>query len=337
MEGGTTGRRRRLGDMKRGQSELAREEVIAKYHHNSDDEDEEDLSIFPDTDALLTALQQNTDCFADVSASFRNRGILNGFPSCDVLTDTPLWSQDFTSKQSSISTPIDSQSSICVSSPNSTINPKGRDNKGMGATSGSSGEQSDEDDIEIEAGQCEQSTEPVDVKRIKRMVSNRESARRSRSRKQAHLVELEQQVDQLRGENASLFKQLTDAAQQFKDSTTNNRVLKSDVEALRAKVKLAEDMVARGSLKSSLSHLLQNHLGISQSFNMCRLGGIVSPTITVGGGDDVSFPGITQNSNLGVENADAINGSIKNGIISDAVSCVSENWLWEPHVPTMSK
>ena len=38
----------------------------------------------------------------------------------------------------------------------------------MGAISGSSGEQSDEDDIEIEAGQCEQSTEPVDVKRIKR-------------------------------------------------------------------------------------------------------------------------------------------------------------------------
>ena len=102
-------------------------------------------------------------------------------------------------------------------------------------------------------------------------------------------------------------------------------------------MKLAEDMVARGSLKSSLSHLLQNHLGISQSFNMCRLGGIVSPPITVGGGDDVSFPGITQNSNLGVENADAINGTIKNGIISDAVSCVSENWSWEPRVPTMSK
>lgn len=44
------------------------------------------------------------------------------------------------------------------------------------------------------------------------------------------------QVDHLRGENATLFKQLTDASQQFKDATTNNRVLKSDVEALRAKV-----------------------------------------------------------------------------------------------------
>ena len=79
MEGGTSGRRTRLGDMKRGQSELAREEVINKYHHNSnsDDDDEEDLSIFPDTDALLTALQQNTDYFADVSAPFRNRVCLS--------------------------------------------------------------------------------------------------------------------------------------------------------------------------------------------------------------------------------------------------------------------
>lgn len=44
------------------------------------------------------------------------------------------------------------------------------------------------------------------------------------------------QVELLRGENESLFKQLAEATQQFKDSTTNNRVLRSDVEALRAKV-----------------------------------------------------------------------------------------------------
>lgn len=44
------------------------------------------------------------------------------------------------------------------------------------------------------------------------------------------------QVDQLRGENSTLFKNMTNANQQFKDATNNNRVLKSDVEALRAKV-----------------------------------------------------------------------------------------------------
>ncbi|PWA77055.1 5-enolpyruvylshikimate-3-phosphate synthase [Artemisia annua] len=43
------------------------------------------------------------------------------------------------------------------------------------------------------------------------------------------------QVEQLRGEYSILFKQLMNAIQQFKDASTNNRVLKSDVEALRAK------------------------------------------------------------------------------------------------------
>lgn len=47
------------------------------------------------------------------------------------------------------------------------------------------------------------------------------------------------QVEQLRGEYSTLFKQLTNARQQFKDASTNNRVLKSDVEALRAKVLLS--------------------------------------------------------------------------------------------------
>lgn len=44
------------------------------------------------------------------------------------------------------------------------------------------------------------------------------------------------QVEQLRGEHASLFKQLTDATQQLQDAATDNRVLNSDVEALRMKV-----------------------------------------------------------------------------------------------------
>lgn len=101
------------------------------------------------------------------------------------------------------------------------------------------------------------------------MVSNKESARRSRNTKQDHLTELEQQVcnffnkienllnpfiknarfkscvcvcvcvfkvGQLCEEYTTLFKQLTSGSQQFKDASTNNRVLKADVEALRAKV-----------------------------------------------------------------------------------------------------
>ncbi|KAG7610712.1 Basic-leucine zipper domain [Arabidopsis suecica] len=86
---------------------------------------------------------------------------------------------------------------------------------------------------------------PTNVKRVKRMLSNRESARRSRRRKQAHLSELETQVSQLRVENSKLMKGLTDVTQTFNDASVENRVLKANIETLRAKVKMAEETVKR--------------------------------------------------------------------------------------------
>ncbi|CAN4111292.1 unnamed protein product [Withania somnifera] len=111
-------------------------------------------------------------------------------------------------------------------------------------TSGSSGDQSDDGEAEGEA-ETTQGTDPADVKRVRRMLSNRESARRSRRRKQAHLTELEAQVSQLRVENSSLLKRLTDISQKYNESAVDNRVLKADVETLRAKVKMAEETVKR--------------------------------------------------------------------------------------------
>ena len=61
------------------------------------------------------------------------------------------------------------------------------------------------------------------------------------------------QVEKMQGENATLFKQLTNATHQFKDATTNNRVLKSDVEALRAKVLLLLFHFLLGHLETSTS------------------------------------------------------------------------------------
>ncbi|KAL0685847.1 hypothetical protein Bca4012_052695 [Brassica carinata] len=77
---------------------------------------------------------------------------------------------------------------------------------------------------------------PTNIKRVKRMLSNRESARRSRRRKQAHLSELETQVSQLRVENSNLMKGLTDVTQTFNDAAVEKRVLKANIETLRAKV-----------------------------------------------------------------------------------------------------
>ncbi|CAI9102648.1 OLC1v1000950C2 [Oldenlandia corymbosa var. corymbosa] len=111
-------------------------------------------------------------------------------------------------------------------------------------TSGSSREESDEDDAEEET-EGTQNLDPADAKRMRRMLSNRESARRSRRRKQAHLTELETQVSQLRVENSSLLKRLTDVSTKYNEAAVDNRVLKADVETLRAKVKMAEETVKR--------------------------------------------------------------------------------------------
>ncbi|KAL2490105.1 bZIP transcription factor RISBZ4 [Forsythia ovata] len=326
-------------DMKRSPSELALQELFP-----SEDEKklEQKIQIFGGADDDFFAVDNG-----DLSFSYKNLEMIKGLSSYNQLADNPHEPQNFNAKASNKSATIDSQSSLCVDSPSSETKTKGQDNRATGASSGSSGEQSDEDDQEIEAGPCGQSTNPVDSKRIKRMVSNRESARRSRRRKQAHLADLDQQVKQLQGEYESLFKQLADATQQFKDAATNNRVLKSNVEALRAKkqeilellsdkssvqpqVKLAEDMVARGSLTSSLSHLLQNYLNTPQALMNNNIGrmDIVSPTIAIQGDDNASYPGITDSTQL--ENSNTFNGT--NGVISDTVGCVSDIWPWESHV-----
>ncbi|KZV47313.1 hypothetical protein F511_07736 [Dorcoceras hygrometricum] len=120
-------------------------------------------------------------------------------------------------------------------------------------TSGSSGEQSDDDEAEGDT-ETTQNRDPADAKRVRRMLSNRESARRSRRRKQAHLTELETQVGQLRVENSSLLKRLTDISQKYNEAAVDNRVLKADVETLRAKVKMAEETVKRVTGLNPLFH-----------------------------------------------------------------------------------
>ncbi|EOX94592.1 hypothetical protein QUC31_004603 [Theobroma cacao] len=111
-------------------------------------------------------------------------------------------------------------------------------------TSGSSREDSDDDELEGDTETTE-NMDPADAKRARRMRSNRESARRSRRRKQAHMNDLEAQVGQLRVEHSTLLKRLTDMNHKYDEAAVDNRILKADIETLRAKVKMAEETVKR--------------------------------------------------------------------------------------------
>ncbi|TVU41899.1 hypothetical protein EJB05_15458 [Eragrostis curvula] len=86
---------------------------------------------------------------------------------------------------------------------------------------------------------------PDAEKLSRRKASNRESARRSRSRKAAHMKDLEDQVAHLRVENSLLLTRLDALNQKYKAAAVDKRVLRAEMETLRTKIKMAEDTVNR--------------------------------------------------------------------------------------------
>jgi len=69
-----------------------------------------------------------------------------------------------------------------------------------------------------------------------RILWNRESARRSRERKQAHLDDLHARLTGLRVVNSSLQRRLSDVYQKFIEVAFDNRMLKAETETLRERV-----------------------------------------------------------------------------------------------------
>ncbi|KAJ6803964.1 basic leucine zipper 9 [Iris pallida] len=353
--------------MKRSGSEWDLEEFLRPVVANGLNDDRNPAAPPPPEDLLLRSspplqkprLSAGVFSVADVCGfGFADHpDALSNHANEGAFTGSQIWSQNLGTRPSSISVTIESESSLYAGSPTSSLKPKNIDNQAPGGTSDS--DQSDDESLEMDAGSCEQGTNIIDIKRMRRMVSNRESARRSRKRKQAHLTELELQVDQLRGENSSLYKQLTDANHEFTDAVTDNRVLKSDVEALRVKVKMAEDLVTRGSLTCSLDHLLQSPMSaphLLNSRNLCRASEI-PPIIELQENEPCYLSAVGQIQLLGMEGDETKDGNIgmrlnqSSSIESiasldnlqnrlppnDVTSCGSDIWQWDSHANAMPK
>lgn len=89
----------------------------------------------------------------------------------------------------------------------------------------------------------------MDQRKRKRMISNRESARRSRMRKQKHLDDLVSQVTKLRKENQEMLTSVNITTQQYLSVEAENSVLRAQIGELSNRLESLNEIV--GVMNSS--------------------------------------------------------------------------------------
>ncbi|KAI3712200.1 hypothetical protein L1987_70750 [Smallanthus sonchifolius] len=83
----------------------------------------------------------------------------------------------------------------------------------------------------------------MDQRRKNRMISNRESARRSRKRKQKHLDDLTTQLSQLRKQNNEMIASVNITTQHYMNIETENQVLRARVAELSHQLQSLNDII----------------------------------------------------------------------------------------------
>lgn len=106
---------------------------------------------------------------------------------------------------------------------------------GSGTSSGSSGLQN--------SGSEEDLQRLMDQRKRKRMISNRESARRSRMRKQKHLDDLKAQVARLRKENNQIISSINVTTQQYLNVEAENLVIRAQVAELSHRLQSLNEII----------------------------------------------------------------------------------------------
>lgn len=113
----------------------------------------------------------------------------------------------------------------------------------------------------------------MDERKRKRMLSNRESARRSRMRKQKHLDDLMAQVTELRRENQQIVQTISLTTQQFVNVESENSVLRAQMGELAQRLESLNEiqnymntLAGVGSLEEDCLGFTGNGLGDFGSF-----------------------------------------------------------------------
>nr|GMD90492.1 bZIP transcription factor 11-like [Ipomoea batatas] len=123
----------------------------------------------------------------------------------------------------------------------------------------------------------------MDQRKRKRMISNRESARRSRMRKQKHLDDLMAQVSQLRKENSQIVTAMNATTQQFLNVEAHNSILRAQV------AELSHRLDALNEIASFVSSNNGGFAALQEEVNYCY-GNFESPPA------DAFFPATANNN-----------------------------------------
>ncbi|KAK1422257.1 hypothetical protein QVD17_25240 [Tagetes erecta] len=100
----------------------------------------------------------------------------------------------------------------------------------MASSSGNSSQIGSEEDL-------------MDQRKRKRMQSNRESARRSRMRKQKHLDDLTDQINQIKKDNAQIVTTISVTTQQFVHVEADNSVLRAQMTELSQRLDYLNEII----------------------------------------------------------------------------------------------
>ncbi|KAF5753003.1 bZIP transcription factor family protein [Tripterygium wilfordii] len=111
----------------------------------------------------------------------------------------------------------------------------------------------------------------MDNRKRKRMLSNRESARRSRQRKQKLVDDLMEQVGQLRQENNQILTTIDMTTQLYLNVEAENSVLRAQMAELTQRLQSLNEImssvnVSNGLFEDEESNVLDDQIGCFDSF-----------------------------------------------------------------------
>ncbi|PIN12868.1 hypothetical protein CDL12_14521 [Handroanthus impetiginosus] len=83
----------------------------------------------------------------------------------------------------------------------------------------------------------------IDEKKRKRMISNRESARRSRLKREKHIKDINDQMTYFTTRNNQMVQKIDEIAQSYTSIQSENKILRMQVEELKKRQELLQELL----------------------------------------------------------------------------------------------